>query len=90
MFLRDMNLQRFPTPEHLGALWAGIMECVGEMARLDVVAHLMAARVGEGGTERTVEASARLPLLAEGVQVFRRLHLKAGWGDVSENAWRKG
>ncbi len=45
MLLRDMNLERFPTPEHLGALVAGILEGVGEMARLDVVAHLMAARV---------------------------------------------
>jgi hypothetical protein len=89
MLLRDMNLERFPTPEHLGALGAGILEGVGEMARLDVVAHLMAARVGEGGTQCAVEAAARLPLLTKGVQVFGRLHLIAGWGDVPENAWRK-
>jgi hypothetical protein len=89
MFLRDMNLERFPTPEHLGALGAGILEGVGEMARLDVVAHLMAARVGEGGAQCAVEAAARLSLLAKGVQVFGRLHIKASWGDVPENAWRK-
>ncbi len=90
MLLRDMNLERFPTPEDLGALVAGILEGVGEMPRFDVVAHLMAARVGEGGTQCAVETPALLPLLAKGVQVFRRLHLKAGWGDVPKNAWRQG
>jgi len=73
MFLGHMHFQRLPALHDFAAIFAGVLEGVGEMARLNVIAHLMAPGMGEGVAECAVEAPLRLQ--AESVEVIGCAHI---------------
>jgi hypothetical protein len=55
MLFRHVNFQGLATLENLVALCAGVLEGVGKVPGLDVVADLVAARVREGVADAAME-----------------------------------